>query len=234
MPSLGEDRQTFMARVRAALQREPDPQGDAVSPSEPPPVVPEELMRLASRDDDLIAMTMRNVEATGMKPQRCTRAELNQKLGELLDSLDPKPTRVVIPEAALSRHFDVASVLDDRQLQRIESSDGNFRAQFDADVGITDVRCVLAETGTLVMASDASHSRGPSLVPPVHIAIVKASDIVPDMLDFYAGLQGLPPAELPSSIAYVTGPSKTADIEGVLVTGIHGPQAVHVLLVEDA
>lgn len=85
-----------------------------------------------------------------------------------------------------------------------------------------------------MMATDASRSRGPSLVPPAHVAIVKASDMVPDMLDVYAGLKNLPPSERPSSIAYITGSSKTADIAGVRVTGIHDPQAVHVLVVEDA
>ena len=226
----GEDRQAFLERIRKPLGRSADPAADRPEPT--PPSVPEELVRLADGGDDLVDTAAKQMEACGMKPQRCRRDDVNAKLGELLDEL--KPRSAAIPEAALGRHFDIASVLNERSIEQIESSGGNFRDQFDADVGITDVRCVLAETGTLVMATDASHSRGPSLVPPVHIAIVKASDIVPDMLDFYAGLKGLPPSDLPSSIAYITGPSKTADIEGVLVTGIHGPQTVHVLLVEDA
>lgn len=230
--SRGEDRQAFFERIRKPLGRGGRGDAPAEPPSETPPAVPEQLARLASREDDLVATAVKQMEASGMKPQRCRRDDVNSRLGELLDEI--KPQSAAIPEAALARHFDIASVLNERSIRRIESAGGNFRDQFDADVGITDVRCVLAETGTLVMATDASHSRGPSLVPPVHIAIVKASDIVPDMLDFYAGLKGLPPSDLPSSIAYITGPSKTADIEGVLVTGIHGPQTVHVLVVEDA
>jgi L-lactate dehydrogenase complex protein LldG len=107
-------------------------------------------------------------------------------------------------------------------------------SQFDTDAGITDVHAALAETGTLVCSTDAGHSRGLSLVPPVHVAIVRRSDIVPDMLDLWARSRGIAAAELPSSIALITGPSKTADIEGELVVGVHGPGEVHVILVEDA
>lgn len=226
MTSLGESRQAFMDRIRGVLRRSP---GDAVPE---PPAVPEELVRLATRDQDVVDLAIRNAEAVSMKPQRVTRETLPGTLHTLLDEI--APTSAAVSEAAIGRLFDIASLLDERCIERIASSEGHFKAQFDAEVGITDVRCMLAETGTLVVAADPSHSRGPSLVPPVHIAIVKASDIVPDMLDFYAGLRGLPPSELPSSIAYITGPSKTADIEGKLVQGIHGPQTVHVLVVEDA
>ena len=106
-------------------------------------------------------------------------------------------------------------------------------AQFDVDCGITGVHAALAETGTLVLYSDAHHSRGLSLVPPLHIAIVYRRDILPDMLDHWARLRGIPGSDLPSNMVFITGPSKTADIEGELVTGVHGPEAVHIMLVEE-
>ena len=99
--------------------------------------------------------------------------------------------------------------------------------------GVTDVHAALAETGTLICSTDGSHSRGASLIPPVHIAIVRERDIVPDMLDYWARLGGVPGGELPSSQSFITGPSKTADIEGVLVTGVHGPGEVHIVLVSE-
>src|SRR5690606_18699946 len=98
----------------------------------------------------------------------------------------------------------------------------------------TDVHAAIAETGSLVCCSDGGHSRGLSLIPPVHIAIVRKSDILPDMFDFWPRYAQSQPDELPSSIAFITGPSKTADIEGVLITGVHGPGRVFVLVVEDA
>jgi L-lactate dehydrogenase complex protein LldG len=102
---------------------------------------------------------------------------------------------------------------------------------FIADASVTDVHAALAETGTLICNSDADHSRGCSLAVPTHIAIVRRQDLVPDMLDYTATLAGLTPAQLPSAQAFITGPSKTADIEGVLITGVHGPGKVIILLV---
>ena len=67
-------------------------------------------------------------------------------------------------------------------------------------------------------------------MPPVHIAIVRAAQIVPDMLDLWP--PGVPAPSMPASLVLVTGPSKTADIEGILITGVHGPREVRVIVVE--
>lgn len=106
---------------------------------------------------------------------------------------------------------------------------------FSADVGITGVRAAVAETGSLVCASGAQAPRGASLIPPRHLAIVAASQVVADVFDVY-GPNGALAAEmrgdLPSNVNLITGPSKTADIEGVLVTGVHGPGEVRIVIVE--
>ena len=92
----------------------------------------------------------------------------------------------------------------------------------------------LAETGTLICCTDADHARGHSLAVPLHVAIVRQSDILPDMIDYMARIHGSSPADLPSAQTLITGPSKTADIEGVLITGVHGPGKVCVLIVTHA
>ena len=66
------------------------------------------------------------------------------------------------------------------------------------------------------------------------VAIVRASDILPDLLDYLPRWRGTSPAEMPSAQALITGPSKTADIEGVLIKGVHGPGQVIALLIDDA
>jgi L-lactate dehydrogenase complex protein LldG len=101
---------------------------------------------------------------------------------------------------------------------------------FAADVGISAVQFLVAETGTLVLASGAGQPRSLSLLPPVHVAVAERSQVLPDLFDLFARL---PPGGLPSALTLVTGPSKTGDIELRLVTGVHGPGTVHVVLIDD-
>lgn len=96
------------------------------------------------------------------------------------------------------------------------------------DIGITSCNFAIAETGTLVMCSRAGRERMASLVPPVHVAIVEAAQIVPDLFDVFAAIGS---TSLPSNITLITGPSKTGDIELQLTTGVHGPKHWHVIVI---
>jgi L-lactate dehydrogenase complex protein LldG len=69
-----------------------------------------------------------------------------------------------------------------------------------------------------------------SLVPPVHVAIVEAAQIVPDLFDIFAAYQGRE-QELPANLTLITGPSKTGDIELQLTTGVHGPKNWHMIVI---
>ena len=92
-----------------------------------------------------------------------------------------------------------------------------------ADVGITSCEFALAETGSLVMWSRPGRERAASLLPPLHIAIIERSQILPDLYDAIARLQALGFDGLPSNAVLITGPSKTGDMELELTTGVHGP-----------
>jgi L-lactate utilization protein LutC len=100
-------------------------------------------------------------------------------------------------------------------------------AYFAADVGISGVHRLITETGSLVMASAPDDPRSVSLLPPVHIALAERGQLLPDLFDLFG-----PPAAagLPSALTLITGPSKTGDIELRLVTGVHGPGQLHVVL----
>jgi L-lactate dehydrogenase complex protein LldG len=97
------------------------------------------------------------------------------------------------------------------------------------DIGITSCDCAIAETGTLLMLAGPGHERTASLLPPMHVAIVERSQIVPDLFDAFARLQV---SALPSNITFITGPSKTGDIELQLTTGVHGPGKWRVIVVQ--
>jgi L-lactate dehydrogenase complex protein LldG len=117
--------------------------------------------------------------------------------------------------------------------------DRTMEPEYEADAGVTDVAAAIAETGSIVCVSDGERGRGLSLVPGAHVAVVRASQVLADLSDYMARLdaEGGEKSDgsgVPSSRAIITGPSKTADIEGVLITGVHGPEQVVIVLVEDA
>jgi len=104
-------------------------------------------------------------------------------------------------------------------------------ASFAAAVGITGVEFVLAETGSLVLTSRTEGSQLASLAPPVHVALYRRSQVVGSFDEILAKLGGaIDPGR---SIVFITGPSRTADIEQILVRGVHGPGQVHAILVEE-
>lgn len=97
------------------------------------------------------------------------------------------------------------------------------------DAGFTTTLGGIAETGTLVLWPDADEPRLLSLLPPVHIALVRAADIV-DNLPGLMRAQGWA-ERMPTNAVLVSGPSKTADIEQTLAYGVHGPKELIVLVV---
>jgi L-lactate dehydrogenase complex protein LldG len=108
-------------------------------------------------------------------------------------------------------------------------------ALFDCDTGVSAAQLGIAETGTVVLESSAERHRLVSLVPPVHVVLLKASDLVETMGQALAHVRGNASSEVGSrAITFITGPSRTSDIELTLAIGVHGPQIVHVILIDDA
>jgi len=107
------------------------------------------------------------------------------------------------------------------------------RGARDADlVGITGCFCAVAETGTLMMCSSPDTPAAVSLLPETHIAIVRASRILPYMEDAW-NLARAELGSLPRAVNFISGPSRTGDIEQTIVLGAHGPYRVHLVIVED-
>lgn len=98
-----------------------------------------------------------------------------------------------------------------------------------ADVGITSADYALADTGTLVMLASPREARLISLLPPAHIAVVPRGRILTGLDELFSILPR--PAEQTSSMVLITGPSRTGDIEQILVRGVHGPGQITVIVV---
>jgi L-lactate utilization protein LutC len=100
---------------------------------------------------------------------------------------------------------------------------------FAAEVGISGVHALVAETGSLVIEARPDEPRSLSLLPLVHLAVAERRQLVPDLFDLFERAD-----PMPSCLTLITGPSKTGDIELRLVTGVHGPGELHVILLDPA
>jgi len=97
-----------------------------------------------------------------------------------------------------------------------------------AEVGVTGCHGAIAETGSLALISGPGCSRTVSLLPPVHIALVRRTDLVSSMGEFFAARADA--MAQAANCTFVTGPSRTADIELSLTIGVHGPGKVIIIL----
>lgn len=105
-------------------------------------------------------------------------------------------------------------------------------AHADDAVGITEAFCAIAETGTLMTLSGAHTPPAASLLPETHIAVLRRAQIVPAMEEAWQLLRDVHGANtMPRAVNFISGPSRTSDIEQTLTLGAHGPYRVHIVLV---
>ncbi|MCP5207357.1 MAG: LUD domain-containing protein [Hahellaceae bacterium] len=100
------------------------------------------------------------------------------------------------------------------------------------DASLTDTAGAIADTGTLLLLPSVAEPRAMSLVPPVHVALLRTSTLVSNFNELIVQ-QGWPDNAMPTNALLISGPSKTADIQQTLAYGAHGPKALIVLLIHD-
>ncbi len=103
-----------------------------------------------------------------------------------------------------------------------------------ADLGLTGAEALVADSGTLVLKTQKGWARATSLLPLIHLAVIRPEQRLAELADALALIQEwwLKDKRLPSAVSLATGPSLTADIEMTLITGVHGPGRVHVLVAD--
>ena len=94
------------------------------------------------------------------------------------------------------------------------------------DAEVSEASYGLADTGSVVLAASPDEPRARSLLPPVHVSLLREDRILPGLDELFAAVGH----DLPSALAIVSGPSRSADIEQRLAVGVHGPGEVHVAL----
>jgi L-lactate dehydrogenase complex protein LldG len=216
----------------------PEPVGRALPPpldGVMPPIPPEELAdRFESELKSLGCNAHRASSVSGLKDLLCSI------LGQI------QANSVVLSRNPILSQLQVRKTLEEQGMKVVawpasaEEQPGSslFSDEcFAAGAGITGVDFALAEAGSLVLTSLTEGSQLASLAPPVHIALYRRSQIRASLDEV---LQELPISRDPGTpsptraLVFVSGTSRTADIEQVLIRGVHGPGTVHAILVEES
>ncbi len=126
----------------------------------------------------------------------------------------------------------ISAALPD-SLAQIQLEEGYAKRELEScDVGLTECEVLVAQTGSICVTTLSSGGRALSVLPPHHIVVARAKQMVPDLSAAYEFLRAkYADGAYPSFISFITGPSRTGDIERILVLGAHGPKRLTVLLV---
>ena len=167
-------------------------------------------------------------------------------LGEwIIQMAGERPSHMTMP--ALHKTREEVAELFSRQLGRPVPPDISVlvrlareelrRSFLEAGMGISGANLALAQSGTLVIVSNEGNARLVTALPPVHVALVGMDKLVPGLKEAVPVLQSLAPGAtgqlLTSYVSLITGPSRTADIENALTLGVHGPEEVHIVLLDN-
>ncbi len=137
---------------------------------------------------------------------------------------------LLLPESPLCTKHNLKAALKEAGAAVHE---GSFReAGHVPAAGVTFSNFAIAESGTIVLDSTKEEVRLATTLPEKHFVFVDPATIVADGLGAAETMTALHKGDEPKYIAYISGPSRTADIERVLTIGAHGPREVHVLLME--
>jgi len=163
----------------------------------------------------------------------CFRVKTAKEAGELVCKVMKEKgiENVALLNSAISRKGEFASQIGQAGIAVYTD---NFRKVTpDTHAGITQVNYAIAELGTLVNADADSNvdQRLCSTLVPIHIALVTTSTLIPTLVETMASLHRLP--QLPGFVGFITGPSRTSDIERVLTIGVHGPKQLVVIFVDE-
>jgi L-lactate dehydrogenase complex protein LldG len=238
-------REEMLSRIRHALGRAlVDPATVDEGPSLPPIG---EVMPPIEPGDELAKFEDEFVKVGGHAHRAESLAALASILEAILDSAGA--TEVVLSRNPLLCDLALGAALETKGRfvtwwpalpgrEPSASEAAQFRERcFAAGVGITGVDVVLAETGSLLVSSRTEGSQLASLAPPVHVALYRRDQLVGSLEEALERVPAARAAEDDSpgrSVVFITGSSRTADIEQILVRGVHGPREVHAVLVEEA
>ena len=201
----------ILDKVRLALGRQA---GQPVLPR--PPIL---SARPAGETNAELDLLCKEINALSGSAQRMSQDGLDAALFNLVDMQQVR--RATLWQTPFLQELGLAERLLKLHVEVI-SPNASKQALGACDLGVTEVDFALPETGTLGLLSSPEKRRSISLVPRVHLAVLRSSALRADLHQVFAEAKSAP------YLIFITGPSRTSDIELTLTLGVHGPQALYV------
>jgi L-lactate dehydrogenase complex protein LldG len=180
----------------------------------------------ARRVADLVERFVDSAETAGAQVHRIDAST------SIADVLAEACTTEGVRSAVVSRDPEcegVAAMLESRGVE-VRPADSPL-ASASVDLGVTGAAYGIALTGSVVVAADRAGCRTASLLPPVHVAIVRVGRLLATPEELFRHLPRRFPHGMPSNLVLITGPSRSADIELQLTLGVHGPRSLWIVIV---
>ncbi len=222
------ERENILGRIREALTLSADVPGhkqnnllQVVSEEEAAPHIHEWLPAVGETIEDGLALFAKN------------SAELKTdfRLVDSLEDLNAQITEMASGWKKIATHSgELTDAVGDKLGLPVCSTDEGYEASDleSCDVGITQCDCLVAQTGSVLVTARSAGGRALSVLPPHHIVLAQRSQLLPDLPAAFALLEERYASNYPSFISLITGPSRTGDIERILVLGAHGPKQLTV------
>jgi L-lactate dehydrogenase complex protein LldG len=189
-----------------------------------PPPIPEPIVRLVHSDIGLAELFAQRAKANKMEVQLL---DVDSLAGAIVSAMQAKNVKTIgYAVSSLLDRTGVIAALSNAGMTLHRWDQLTLDGAYDVDCGLTDVFRAVAETGSLVIRGSSSQGRSLSLVPRLYVAVVEPKNLLPDLFDLFEQLG----PQQSRDISIISGPSKTADIEMNLVTGVHGPGVVQVFV----
>lgn len=246
---LGTPREEFLQSVRLALAREPGPPSPLYHRLEETlPELEAQAKQIQLRvAENRAALLDRLAEVAGLRGWLVCRSsnpeEAVEYIASVANGLDGNRVvrseqdvfqQVPVDGALIGLGLSVTVMAHSNQEESQAATSQKYREEAEASgLGITGADYAVAETGSVILLPRRGISRLVSLLPPIHIAVVRPQDIIESLDDLFL-LRRLEyhrhGGDMGSYLNFITGPSRTADIEQTLIQGVHGPKEVHLVL----
>jgi len=190
------------------------PQGTPLSPR--PATLPPRLPGSSDSEIDRFLEELKKLSAVGKK---LTASEINPELRQVATEQDIR--RATVWDTPYLKQLGLTGTLHSLGVELVSPNADKHEMAL-CDLGITEADFLLPETGTLVLRSSAEKPRAVSLLPRVHLAIVRPDMLRADLHQVFAESKDH------HYLVFITGPSRTADIELTLTLGVHGPKNLYV------